>query len=174
MVTLFTPWNWEFGRLPPVKLDDVVIPHDNNPKLLGVTFNPMFTFLTHILEIVRKSGKRNNILHALSDLSFGHDKECLTANFKSLIRPLLDYAAPIVYPNYSATSIRQLQLIQNCSLRLVTGCHSAASVDHLHSESGVLPVKPHSTSFPPNFLPVQCNLATRLTTSSFFLPVRAA
>ena len=84
-----------------------------------------------------------NVLRALSGSSFGHDKECLTATFKSLIRPLLDYAAPIIYPNYSATSIRRLQLVQNRALRLITGCHSLAAIDHLHSESGVLPVEAH-------------------------------
>ena len=142
-VTLFTPWNRQFGRLPPVMLDGVAIPQQNNPKLLGVTLDPTFTFGAHAATVARKAGSRLNVLRALSDTTFGHDKECLTATFKSLVRPLLDYAAPIVYPNYSASSIRRLQLIQNKSLRLITGCHSAASVDHLHSETEVLPVRDH-------------------------------
>ena len=142
-VTLFTPWNREFGRLPPVVVDGVAIPQQNNPKLLGVTFDPTFTFGTHAATIARKASSRLNVLRALSDTSFGHDKECLTATFKSLVRPLLDFAAPIVYPHYSASSIHRLQLIQNKSLRLITGCHTAASVDHLHSETEILPVKEH-------------------------------
>ena len=39
--------------------------------------------------------------------------------------------------------MRRLQLIQNKCLRLATGCHSAASIDHLHSETEVLPVEKH-------------------------------
>ena len=84
-----------------------------------------------------------NVLRALSDTSFGHDKECLTATFKSIIRPLLDYGAPLVYPQYSQSSIRRLQLVQNKALRLITGCHTAASIDHLHQEAKVLPVEEH-------------------------------
>ena len=53
-----------------------------------------------------------------------------------------DYAAPIVYPNYSETSIRRLQLVQNKALRLITGAHQAAAPDHLHEE-GILPVPQH-------------------------------
>ena len=142
-VTLFTPWNREFGRLPPVTLEGGVIPQVNNPRLLGVTFDPTFTFSAHAANIARKASSRLNVIRALSDTSFGHDKECLTATFKSLVRPLLDYAAPIVFPNYSASSIRRLQIIQNRSLRLITGCHSASAIDHLHSETEILPVDQH-------------------------------
>ena len=144
-VTLFTPWNKEFGQFPAVTLEGDVIPQHNNPKLLGVVLDPTFTFSSHATSIARKASSRLNIIRALSDSSYGHDKECLTAMFKSLVRPLLDYAAPVVYPNYSVSSIRRLQVVQNRSLRLITGCHSAASVDHLHSECGVLPVEKHNT-----------------------------
>ena len=142
-VTLFTPWNKEFGRLPEVKLGDDVVPQVNNPMLLGVTLDPTFSFSAHAIAIARRTGSSTNVIRALSDSNFGHDKECLTATFKALVRPLLDYAAPVIYPNYSATSIRRLQLVQNKCLRLITGCHVNASVDHLHSESGVLPVGQH-------------------------------
>ena len=142
-VTLFTPWNKQFGRLPAVSLEGVVVPQDNNPKLLGVTFDPTFTFCAHAIATAKKASPRTNVIRALSDTSYGHDKECLTATFKSLVRPLLDYAAPIVYPNYSATSIRRLQVVQNRCLRLISGCHSLASIDHIHSECKILPVDQH-------------------------------
>ena len=71
------------------------------------------------------------------------NKECLLATFKSLIRPILDYAAPIVYPLYSAASFRHLQLVQNRGLRLVLGCHAAAATDHLHAETQLLPAEQH-------------------------------
>ena len=150
--TLFTPWNKEFGRLPPVTLNGDVIPQNNNPKLLGVTFDPTFTFSTHAAITARKAGSRLGVLRALSDTSFGHDKECLSLTYKSIIRPFFDYAAPIVYPLYSQSSIRRLQLVQNRALRLVTGCHNASSVDHLHSETEILPVGDHLELLSAQFL----------------------
>ena len=142
-VTLFTPWNKQYGRLPEVKVAGDVIPQENNPKLLGVTFDPFFKFCAHASATARKANRRLNVLRAVADSTFGHDKECLAATFKGLIRPFFDYAAPIVYPNYSPTSIKRLQTIQNKALRLVTGCHNAAAQDHLHAETEILPVAAH-------------------------------
>ena len=51
------------------------------------------------------------------------------------IRSLFDYGAPLVFPYYSNTSFLKLQRIQNRGLRLVLGCHSDSSVDHLHDEA---------------------------------------
>ena len=143
MVTLFTPWNKEFGRLPPVTLNGVSIPQENNPKLLGVTLDPTFTFSAHASAIARKASQRVNVVRALADSSFGHDKECLTISWKSIVQPFFNYAAPIVFPHYSQASHKRLQLIQNRGLRLITGCHSAASIDHLHQEAKILPVEKH-------------------------------
>ena len=112
-VTLFTPWNREFGRLPPVHVGQDVIPQDNNPKLLGVTFDPMFFFAAHAAAAARRASSRLNILRALADSNFGHDKECLTQTYKLLIRPIIDYAAPVVFPVYSNSSINRLQMVQN-------------------------------------------------------------
>ena len=151
-VTLFSSWTKEFGRLPPVSVDGEPIPQVNNPKLLGVTLDPTFSFSAHAAAIARKGKSSVNILRALSDTSFDHDKECLTLTFKSLVRPLLDYAAPIVFPLYSQSSIRQLQLVQNRALRLITGCHSLSAVDHLHREAGILPVEEHLKLLSAHFL----------------------
>ena len=142
-VTLFTPWNKEYGRLPPVTLGGDSIPQANNPKLLGVTLDPSFTFSAHASAIARKAGSRLGVLRALSDTSFGHDRECLELSYKAIIRPFFDFAAPIVYPQYSKSSIHRLQLVQNRALRLITGCHNASAVDHLHAETHMLPVKDH-------------------------------
>ena len=82
-------------------------------------------------------------MRALSDTAFGKDKECLTLTYDAFIRPLLDYCAPIVYPMYSPSSIERLQRVQNRALRLASGCHVKASVEHLHVETKELPVKDH-------------------------------
>ena len=151
-VTLFTPWSREYGRLPPVTLDGEQIPQVNNPKLLGVVFDPMFYFNAHAIAQARKARAGVNIIRALSDTSFGHDKECLTLTFKSLVRPFFDYCAPIVFPLYSQASINRLQVVQNSALRRITGCHSLSSIDHLHQETKILPVEQHLKLLTAHFL----------------------
>ena len=142
-VTLFTPWTKQVNKQLDVKIDGVAVPTVKSPRLLGVIFDPMFTFSHHSASIARRASSRLNILRALSDTSFGKDRECLVLTFKMFIRTLFDYCAPIVYPIYSPASVERLQRVQNKALRLATGCHTAAAVDHLHTETGVLPVSDH-------------------------------
>ena len=151
-VTLFTPWNKEYGRLPPVSVDGDVIPQDNHPKLLGVTYDPTLCFNSHALAMARKASSRVNILRAVSASSFGNDTECLTATFKGIVQPFFDYCAPVVSPFYSDASRKRLQLVQNRALRHVTGAHLASAIDHLHAEVGVLPVKDHLRLLSAQFL----------------------
>ena len=80
------------------------------------------------------------------------DKEILLATYKQLIRPILDYAAPIVFPYYSATSLLRLQRVQNRCQRIIIGCHSAASQDHLHAETAMLTVEQHLRLLASQFL----------------------
>ena len=142
-MTLFTPWTKQVNAQVPVQIGGNTIPMKKTPKLLGVTLDPIFTFSAHSVAIARKASSRLKILRAYSNSSFGHYKECLLNTYKLFVRSLIDFAAPIVFPNYSRTSIERLQKIQNRSLRLVLGCHSATAIDHLHSECKELPVAKH-------------------------------
>ena len=122
-VTIFTPWTRQVNHQLDVVVDNSLVPTVKNPKLLGVTLDPMFTFSAHASATARKASSRINIIRALSDSSFGKDRECLLGTYKALIRPLFDYAAPLIFPNYSPTSLAKLQRIQNRGLRLALGYH---------------------------------------------------
>ena len=142
-ITLFTPWTKQVNVNLDVEVGEDPVPTAKNPRLLGILLDPMFTFSAHSASIARRASARLNILRALADTNFGKDKECLLLSHKCFIRSLFNYAAPIVYPYYSAASIEKLQKVQNKSLRLATGCHVASSIEHLHAEAKELPVKEH-------------------------------
>ena len=151
-VTVFTSWTKQVNAQLDVEIEGVAVPTEKNPRLLGVIFDPTWTFSKHAAEIARRSSKNMNILQALSDSDFGKDKECLLLTYKLFIRSIINYAAPIVYPNYSSTSIEKLQKVQNRALRLVLGCHSLSSIDHLHAEAKELLVKDHLRLLSSQFL----------------------
>ena len=65
------------------------------------------------------------------------------ATFKSLVGSILTYATPVWFRNTSETSINRLQLIQNSSLHIATGCVRMTPIDHLHAETEVLKVDEH-------------------------------
>lgn len=122
-----------------------MIPINKNPKILGVTFDPLLTFHQHTSNAKSKLQSRNNVLKALAGSTWGKDKETLKTTFQSIGRPsVINYAAPIFTPDLSDTNWKGLQRAQNASLRIITGCHLMASEDHLHQETQILPVKPHS------------------------------
>ena len=151
-VTLFTPWTKQVDQQLDVSIDGVRVPTAKNPKLLGVVLDPMLTFNAHAASVAKKCASRLNLLRALSDTSFGHDKEVLLSTYKTYIRSVIDYGAPIVYPNYSASSVNRLQRVQNRALRLALGCHAMASVDHLHAEASELPAEDHQRLLSAQFL----------------------
>ena len=126
--TLFTSNTHQAKYELNIHLGQARIPTDRFPKILGVTFNNLFSFTNHIDAVAAKARKRLHILKALSGTDWGHSKETMLATFKALIRPLFTYAAPIWYPNSSPTSISKLQRIQNAAIRVIIGCHRLTAI----------------------------------------------
>ena len=143
-VTLFTPATAEAKEHPKVTVQNQEVKLDKTPKLLGVTFDTMFTFTPHIRETVSKAKKRLNILKSLAGSSWGQDKETITLTYKAICRSVLEYAAPIWSPLISESNWTSLQTVQNKALKIATGCLNIAAEDHLHHESKVLPLRTHS------------------------------
>ena len=141
-----------------MKINDQLVKLEKFPTLLGVTFDTMYSFSTHIKNTVIKARSKLNVLKSLAGSTWGQDKDTMLITYKSTCRSTLEYAAPIWTPAISETSWSKLQSIQNQALRLATGCLRMSSIDHIHQETKVLPVKEHSTMFSKQF------------TASFFLP----
>ena len=53
-VTLFTPATAKANIKPVVEVQETEVKLDKNPKLLGVTYDTMFTFSQHIKNTVAK------------------------------------------------------------------------------------------------------------------------
>ena len=77
----------------------------------------------------------------VSNNTWGFDMETLLLTYNTVIKPSFSYIVPIWGPNIKPSNVAKLQSCQNRGLRLVTGCHQATSVSHLHNETGVLPIQ---------------------------------
>jgi hypothetical protein len=119
--TLFTPDRHELKFKPPLTLNNFTIRTTKNPKILGVIFDPLLTFPSHISHLTQKSSRRLNSLKVLSSSTWGQDKETPTTLYKSYIRRVLEYAAPSWFLTICPTNLKKLQITQNKALRLVTG-----------------------------------------------------
>ena len=143
-VTLFTLNTKEYKIHPEVKIQGHTVRLEQNPKLLGVTFDTMFNFSTHIKNTVTKAKSKLNILKALAGSTWGQDKETIIITYKSIIRSTLEYAAPVWTPSVCPSNWERLESIQNQALRIASGCLLMSSSDHIHQECKVLPLKQHS------------------------------
>jgi hypothetical protein len=151
-VTLYTPDTKQSTLQPQVKAYSTTIPLEKYPKILGVTLDTHHTFKPHILNSSSKASSRLRILKAVAGTSWGYETETLINTYKSLIRPILNYAAPIWYPAAKPSNIQKLQVIQNQALRICLGCHKKSSISHLHSEAKILMVDQHLELLSKQFL----------------------
>ena len=87
-VTLFTPDTKEAKIHPEVKVQDKLVKLDKTPKLLGVTFDTMYSFSHHIKNTVSRAKKKINILKALAGTGWGQDKETLLIHTNLSAEPL--------------------------------------------------------------------------------------
>lgn len=150
--TLFTPDTHEFKVDPTVFIKGVAVPVERRPKLLGVTFDTMYCFGPHIEKTVNKVKSKLNILKSLTGTDWGQNKEIMLTTYKAICRSNLEYGSHIWSPIITPTNWDKLQRLQNCALRIATGCLQMSSIDHLHQESKVLQVKEHCTMIRKQYL----------------------
>ena len=94
-----------------------------HPKILGLKLDPKLTYNRHIDLAATKARKTINILNVLTSTKWGNHKETILATYKTITRPVLEYASTIWSPNASETNIDKLQIVQNTALRIATGCN---------------------------------------------------
>ena len=151
-VTLFTPDTKEANIHPTIIVNNTAVKLEKNPKLLGITFDTIYTFTHHIKSTIAKAKNKINILKSLCGSTWGQEKETIIITYKSICRSTLEYGAAIWSPSISETNWQKLQCVQNQALRVATGCLLMSNAEHLHQETKVLPIKEHATLISKQFL----------------------
>ena len=57
---------------PDITLEDIQLPLERNPKILGVIMDPYISFHKHCNYVSDRIDKRNNMLNALAGLHWGN------------------------------------------------------------------------------------------------------
>jgi len=70
----------------------------------------------------------------------GPAKKTIVTAYKSIIRSVIFYAAPIWFPNTAHTNMKKNYTLQNTALRIATGCVKITSTGYLHADTQVLPL----------------------------------
>ena len=143
-VTLLTPDTHQAKTHPSILIEDSRLPLVKCSRILGVYLDPSLSFKKHSQYVAERVSGRNNILKALAGTSWGQQKETLLMTYKAFGRSIINYAAPVWSPNLHDTHYRKLQYTRNEALRIATGCHKMASIDHLHTEAQMMKVRENS------------------------------
>ena len=141
--TLFTPDPAEYSVNLNLTIDDTRLPMERHPTILGLTLDPKMTFNQHVTNMTYKARKTIKVLKALTSTQWGKDKETLLNTYKTVTRPVLEYASTVWSPMLSEKQTNRLQIVQNSALRVATGCTADTEITHLHDETNVLPIKDH-------------------------------
>ena len=120
--TIFTTFSNEANFDLPIFINGQKVPTVKQPKILGVTFDNLFTFRHHATNIKTKVQSRNNILKALAGTTWGMEKEILLQTYKAIGQSILNYCCPIWGPNLCDSKWSELQSAQNSALRTAMGC----------------------------------------------------
>ncbi len=113
-------------------LRDIVLPHEELVKLLGINVDQNLDFKFHVNEVCRKAGRQLNALRRKSKLLNTSSKLKV---FHAFIRANLNYC-PLVWVNRNKTDLGRLEKVQERALRMVYNDRSS-SYDELLTRAKV-------------------------------------
>ena len=114
-----------------LKLYEIQIPAEANPKFLGVYFDKRLTFAFHFEMVQKKLNDRLNILKILSyDRNWALKPGILVQVYKSLVRSVLDYAS-VTSIACNVNVINDYEIVQNDALRII---FKKTVIDHTRIE----------------------------------------
>ena len=130
----------ELDNLPVLQIYDQPIAYSDSVRFLGVMLDTRLNLNTMVQHIKTKAVHRISILKCLSGRGCGADRSVLLRIYKSMIRPILDYACHILDgPRNKA--VDSLDAIQNHCLRIATGALRTSPILPLLVDTDILPLR---------------------------------
>jgi ribonuclease HI len=165
-VCLFTLNNSIRNWNPSITFSGTTLPVTKSPKYLGVTLDPSLSFSDHIDKVVNRAKKRLNILKAISGKDWGANAAVLAITYKTLVRPLLEYAIP-TWCSASPTQLEKLDKVQSSAARIICGLRNTCPSEVAEFEANLLPLKYRRTIILENFILKRTNTTEYHRTGSY-------
>ncbi|GIY31397.1 reverse transcriptase domain-containing protein [Caerostris extrusa] len=120
--------NTKINDSPIKKIDLTFIP------TYLITMDPEFPFTRHIVHIANKALRKLSILKNLRGTTWGSRPKTVKNAFCSIIRPLLEYAAPIWNPNSQPS---KMDSVQHRASKIIIGAVSSTDNNKAEQEWGL-------------------------------------
>ncbi|XP_008483690.1 uncharacterized protein LOC103520381 [Diaphorina citri] len=111
----------------------------NEMKLLGMIMDYRLTWKDHIIYTKAKAMKAMNILKILNNRNNGVNRKVLLRLYKTYVRPIIEYGAPI-YNSAPKAILNKLDPIQNTAIRIATGAFKSSRIENLLVDAGEPPL----------------------------------
>lgn len=108
----------EANRELEVKLGDVVMKHDSEPRYLVITLDRTLTYKANLNNFSAKLSSRNNLVQKVAHTSWGAKAQCLRTTSIAFVYSCAEYCA-LVWLNTSHTKKVDVQL--NKTMRTISG-----------------------------------------------------
>lgn len=106
-----------------IKFDNTEIQCSKSVKYLGITIDEKLNFSQHTkLGIAKAKGAKKSLFPLLKSRSPLSLKSKLYM-YKTYLRPILIYAAPVWAPNISRNAWKRMEAFQTVTLRQITDAH---------------------------------------------------
>ena len=124
---------------PSLYMDGIRIQLQTSIKYLGVKFSSKGTFQSHVDDLLLKANQRLGLLWKLRRDGIIPPKTILTV-YKTMIRPIFDYAFPVWYGGLSQTHFRKLLLFERKAIRFSYGLPRWTPIRYLYQTSKLEPL----------------------------------
>jgi ribonuclease HI len=122
---------------PSITINNQRIRFEPFPRLLGVILDRRLTFAKQVDNVIAKANRKMKLLSAVSHSEWGWRKSDLRKVYLAHVQSVLNFASSGWQPWLSNTRIKQLEVVQNKCLRLITTQAKSSPIDSLRAESGV-------------------------------------
>jgi hypothetical protein len=127
-------------QAPHLLLNNQAIPKLQHIRYLGVTFSKNCTLNEDVKETLKKSRNRANLLYRIRGRIRGCDSKTLYHTYKSYIRPVIEYRAPIYATLYPAL-LHQISACERRMLRRIFRLPDRFPSENLHQETNTIPIQ---------------------------------
>jgi hypothetical protein len=121
---------------PILRLNGAIINEVQTHKHLGLTFNTTLTWTDHINQLVKKAAR---CIGLLKRISRDVPRQCIETLYKSMIRPIMEYA-DIIYDGSSDTCLKRLEDTQRQAALACTSAYKHTRHVNLLDELGWSPL----------------------------------
>lgn len=123
-----------------LKIDGKTIETVQNTKYLGVTIDRSLSFGAHLRNVGEKTRERMNMLKVLSGIKNGAHPKSMLRLHNGLVRSVIEYGS-CVHSNAKPSTRRIIEVLNNASLRKVTGTTKTTPINALVGLSGQEPIR---------------------------------